>query len=283
VRTAGPVPILLKDGTLLNGTLEGTKDGHLMVKPDTLAEPAAVAFIDVTAVNPPRRGINFIGNFGIGLSVADGNTNTKSASLFGEFIARAEKQRMTVRGAYNYAENENELSARNGKASIKYDYFLTKRFYAYGSASFEHDTFQDLDLRTALSIGPGWQIFDKGDFTEEWLRELQWYVEAGVAYINEDRDDAEDESYIGGRWSTRVDWPFVPKRVTFFHFQEGLVGFEDFDDVNIYTETGFRFAIWNNFVATAQVNWRWDNTPSPGFERDDTLYLLSLGYSFDTW
>ena len=39
--------------------------------------------------------------------------------------------------------------------------------------------------------------------------------------------------------------------------------------------------IWGNFNSTLQVNWRWDNTPSPGNKRSDTIFLLTLGYSFD--
>jgi hypothetical protein len=31
------------------------------------------------------------------------------------------------------------------------------------------------------------------------------------------------------------------------------------------------------------VNWKWDTRPAPGFGRDDTLYLVTIGYSFDTW
>src|SRR5262245_2973477 len=41
IKTAGPIPILLKDGTLLNGVVDGAKDGRLTVKSDTLAQPAS--------------------------------------------------------------------------------------------------------------------------------------------------------------------------------------------------------------------------------------------------
>ena len=74
----------------------------------------------------------------------------------------------------------------------------------------------------------------------------------------------------------------MPKKVALFHFHEGYPGLEDGDDLYVATETGIRFTIFSNFTATAQVNWRWDNTPQPGELRSDTLYLFTLGWGFDS-
>ena len=35
-----------------------------------------------------------------------------------------------------------------------------------------------------------------------------------------------------------------------------------------------------NFTATAQLDYDWDNTPSPGNDRVDTRYLFNLGYGW---
>ena len=276
-----PLPFQLEDGTQVVGVPEGIREGSIYVKSSDLPQATAIPLGEVKSIN--AKPVAYSGLLSAGLSISDGNTNNKTASLLGEFLARANRFRLTLRGAYNYAEDDEGLTARNGKASAKVDYFLTKRFYWYASALFEYDAFQDLDLRTALGTGPGYQFIDKGDFEEEWLRDMQLYVEAGIAYVSENFDDAPDDEYVAARWAVRFDWPFLPKRAAFFHFNEGYPGLEDSDDIYITTETGFRFTIWENFVATAQVNWKWDNTPAPGFERDDTLYLFTLGYSFDTW
>jgi putative salt-induced outer membrane protein YdiY len=269
LKLSKPLPFQLEDGTQVVGVPEGIREGSIYVK-------SAVKSINAKPVA-------YTGLLAAGLSISDGNTNNKTGSLLGEFIARANRFRLTLRGAYNYAEDDEGLTVRNGKASIKVDYFITKRFYWYANALFEYDAFQDLDLRTALGTGPGYQFIDKGDFEAESLREMQLYVEAGIAYVNENFDDAPDNDYISGRWALRFDWPFLPKRIAFFHFHEGYPSLEDAEDLYITTETGLRFTIWDNFVASAQVNWKWDNTPAAGFERDDTLYLFTIGYSFDAW
>lgn len=279
--TAKPLPFVLNDGTTLMGLARSGGDGRLEIRSNDL-QPNPVLLTSIAAINPPEvKAITYKGNFGLGASASDGNTRNKAFNLLGEFEARSERQRLTLRGGYNYAEDQDSVTQQLGKAGIKYDFFITKRFYIYAAALFEHDGLQDLSLRTALSAGPGYQFIDKGDFTAEWLAEMQLLGEVGVSYFNENYKVAPDQEYVAARWSVKFDWPFLPKRVTFFHFHEGYPSLERASDLYITTETGLRFTIWNNFVAALQVNWRWDNTPSPGFGRSDTLYLASLGYSFE--
>jgi len=52
----------------------------------------------------------------------------------------------------------------------------------FTSAYFEPDTFQDLNLRTALAAGPGYQLLDKGTFRSPYVNEMQLYGEAGIGY-----------------------------------------------------------------------------------------------------
>ncbi len=277
-----PIEIHLKDSTKIVGTVESGPDGTIRIKSTEAAEPLAVKLESVVAINPPeKKAIIFKGNLSFGGSVSDGNTNTKTASLLGEFEARSEMQRFTLRGSTNYAEDQQGVTQRNSKGTIKYDFFFFKKWYAFASAFFEGDKFQDLNLRTALSGGAGYQIFDKGYFKLESFKELQSYAEIGVAYFDEDFKSSPDQQYVSGRWSFKLDWPILPEKIVLFHLHEGYPSLERSKDIYLTTEQGVRFTILKNFVATAQVHWRWDNTPSPGFERSDTLYLLTLGYSFE--
>ena len=34
---------------------------------------------------------------------------------------------------------------------------------------------------------------------------------------------------------------------------------------------------------TFQVNWDWHNQPSPGFDRNDFVYIIGFGYNLDLW
>lgn len=280
--TTKTLPFVLSDGTRLNGTAEPGAPGELSIRLEAIEKPTVVPLDRVKAINPPEeKPITFKGALGLGMVISSGNTSSRSASGFVEFVARSKRQRLSL-GAYgNYGDDGHDVIVRNSKASIKYDLFVTKRLYPYAAAFFEGDEFQDLTLRTALSAGFGYQIIDKGDFEGAAWKDLQLSVEGGLAYFDEDFDVAPDDSYISGRWALRLDWPLIADRLALFHHHEGYPSLENQHDLYIISEQGVRLTIVKNFNATIQVNYRWDNTPSPGFRRLDTLYLLTLGYAFD--
>ncbi len=281
VTAKSALDFVLKDGSRIKGTAESEQAGAVNVHSPQIQQPATVQLENVTAINPPTvKPITYKGNLNAGLNISDGNTKNRSGSLQAGFVARSKRQRLTLGASTNYAENNEELTQRNSKGSIKYDFFATERLYAFSNAFLEGDEFQDLKLRTALSAGPGYQLIDKGDFDNPYFNALELYTEAGVSYFNEDFDTAEDDSYVSGRWSAKLDWPLPKNTLTLFHVHEGYPGFEDIKDLYITTEQGIRFALLENMNATIQVNWRYDSTPAAGFKRTDTLYLFTIGYNF---
>ncbi len=282
IKSSKPIRLVFRDGTELHGAVEPGGDGALQVTSPFLAEAATIQLDAVSAVNPPKKkAVTYKGNVNAGFSASDGNTRTKSGSLLAGFEARSERQRLTIGGSYHYSEDEGAVTERNSRGRMKYDFFPTDRLYVFSSAFLEYDKFQDLDLRTALSVGPGYQFIDSGDFESPYFSKLEFSGEAGVAYFNENFNRAPDNEYVSGRWAAKLDWPITPTGITFFHFHEGYPGFEEADDIYVSTEQGLRFAVWGELQSTVQVNWRWDNTPAPGNKRADTLFLLTLGYAFE--
>jgi hypothetical protein len=47
-------------------------------------------------------------------------------------------------------------------------------------------------------------------------------------------------------------------------------------------DNGVRFKLFEGFVSGIQVTTRYNSNPAPGTGDTDNLYLLTLGYSFDT-
>jgi hypothetical protein len=282
IKTAKPLPFVLQDGSIILGTAEGAAEGRVNIRAGFLAEPSTVGLALITAINPPeKKSVLYTGDINLGTSVNDGNTQTKGFNLVANFVARSDKQRFTVRAGYNYAEDAGQLTERNGNLSLKYDYFITQRFYAFMSTLIESDKFKDLDLRSAVSAGPGYQFIDQDDFSEEWLREMGLSAEFGLSYFNENfAAPVPDDSYVAARWGLDFDWSFVPEQVACFLRQQGYPSLENAKDLYITTVTGLRFVVWGDLIATAQVDWRWDGAPPRGVERSDVLYLLTLGYKF---
>lgn len=268
--TEGDHTVVLADGRSLRGRLQMTAGGAPQIASADGAE--AVDFGQFSAIDPPeKKDVTYNGNITVSGKVTDGNTNTDSVTAAAEVIRRTDDDRLTLFGDWNYSEEEHQVSERNASGTGKYDYFLSKRLFVYGNTSFEGDDFQDLSQRFTVGTGAGYQFLDD----ETW----KYYEEAGVSYIDEDFHNDVREGYASSRVSGKLDWNIVAKRVAFFHFHEVFLSLEDQDDVLVDTRTGFRFTLVAGFFANAQVNYRWDNTPTAGRERDDTEYLLGLGYS----
>ena len=278
-----PIPFHLKEGTTLVGTATEGPNGTITVKAEPMKGAIEVPIDSITALNPTVQDpVIYVGNLTGGYSQATGNSHLRNASLLGDLVARSEQLRLTINGRYIYGDNENELSARNARGTIKMDFFITKRFFMYASSYFEKDTFQDLKLRTALSIGPGYNFIEKGDYASPWLKDLSLYAEAGLAYFNEDYTNAGDTTSLRGRWATRVNWPILDERMTFYHYQEFYPSLQNTKDYYMTMDNGVRFKLFAGFVSGIQVTTRYNSNPTPGTGDTDNLYLMTLGYSFDT-
>ena len=218
--------LVLNNGITLNGKPRMDESGTLQIQTTLLKRSLPVNVDSVIAINPPpKKAVVYTGNINFGGSINSGNTKLKNASFLGELIARSDRLRLTILGRWIYGEEGSGLIARNTYGTIKLDFFITERFYAYTSAIFEQDTFQDLQLRTSINAGPGYQIIDKGDFVSPYFREMLLSGEIGLGFFNEDFKIAPDQSYVTARWSIDLLWPVLPT-VTLFHQHQGYPSLE---------------------------------------------------------
>ncbi len=274
------VTVVLNSGTTLQGPPSMLGPGTLGIQTDMLDDPIPVAVESVMAINPPvKKAVVYTGNINFGASIITGNTDLKNYSFLGELIARSERLRLTILGRYLNGEANGTLNVRNAFGTIKLDFFITKRFYAYVGALFEQDTFQDLNLRTSLFAGPGYQFIDVGDFSSPYLNTMQLGAEIGLGFFNEDFKRANDRNTVTGRWALNFNWPIVPW-LTLFHQHQGFPSIEERKDYYITSQQGLRWTMLENFISTLQYNWRYDNTPAPGNKKSDKQIFLTIGYAF---
>jgi putative salt-induced outer membrane protein YdiY len=270
--TDNPIHVILDDQTAAHGRVSTSADGTTEIVAEEVLEPILFDLATVERINPPPPGpvVKLKPRVNMGASKAKGNTETETFHLDAQLLARTEKNRYTIGGEYNREEDEDEKTADNTLGYMKYDHFLTEKWYFNSNASFENDEFKDLNLRTTVGAGMGYQFFES--------ELLNLAAELGLAYVNTDYDEADDESNVAGRWATIYDQFFLDKRVQFFHVHEGFVSLEDTSDIFVRSRTGFRFPLYENFNATIQYNFDWDNAPSPGDDRVDEMYIFTLGY-----
>jgi putative salt-induced outer membrane protein YdiY len=277
-----PIPFHLKDGSVLMGTVEESDPDMIKLKAGPTGSIMTVPMNVVTQVNPVVQApVIYSGSLNAGYSQTAGNASLKNISVIGDFVARSEQLRLTMLGRYVYGDNNGSLITRNARGTIKLDFFITKRLFWFASSYFENDFFQDLKLRTAISSGPGYQLIERGDYGGI-LKDMTLYTEAGPSYFNEDFRVAADKSSFRGRVSTKWNWPLFGERLMVYHHHEIFPSLQNFSDFFFTMDNGIRFKILEGLASGIQVTTRYNNRPAPGTVPTDNLYLLTLGYAFDT-
>ena len=283
LKVSHPIPLHLKEGTVLIGTVEESEPGMMRLKTESMQGTITVPMDSVASMNPIIQApVVYTGNLNGGYTQTTGNTQVRNASLLGDFVARSQQLRLSINARYVYGDNSNTLNARNARGTVKLDFFITKRFFWFASAYFESDTFQDLRMRTALATGPGYQFIERGDFSGPYFKDMTFYTETGLAYFNEDFKLANDASSIRARVALKLNWPIFDDRMTLYHYSELFPSLENSKDYYLSMDNGVRFKILDGFVTGLQVTTRYNNQPAAGTATTDNMYLITLGYNFDT-
>jgi putative salt-induced outer membrane protein YdiY len=280
-----PIPFHLQEGTVLLGTAEEDEVGMMKLKLESTDGIVSVPMDAVTRVNPIiQPPVIYSGSLNSAYSQATGNSQLRNVNLVGDFVARSEKLRLTMRGRYVYGDNVGTPFARNAQGTFKLDYFITKRLFWFSSAYVENDYFQNVKLRTAVATGPGYQWIERGRFGGI-FKNMTFYTEAGPGYFHENYRDnrlTDDTISFRARVAMKWDWPIFDDRITLFHHNEIFPSLQDFSDFFFTMDSGVRLKILAGLKSGFQVTTRYNNRPPAGTGDTDNLYLLTLGYAFDT-
>jgi putative salt-induced outer membrane protein YdiY len=267
--TDHPAEIKLESGEVLKGNLKTVGEGKLAVEPGPGREMATVDWKKVVAVNPPPRKLT--GNITVGGTSQSGNTDRASASIGADASIRSDKDRFSLRFLFNYAQEKGEETANNTYLSLKYDYFFTRKFYGLLALELLKDKFVDLNLRTIIGPGVGYQFWDDPVKT---LR-----LEAGVTYFSEDRIDNPHKDWTAARLAGNFRYQFFK-----------IITFDDLIEVYPSIDYGGQYTLRNEASLISPLGaawslklsniWRRDSDPPPEIERDDLAWILGLQYSF---
>ena len=240
------------------------------------ADPAPVtgriAIAGVQALARPRPAVTVDGGANAGFVTSDGNTEVTSLRLDGDAVIRQRANRYTAAAAINRAEDKGVETARNWNTGFNYDRFLTERLFVNGNAIFTNDEFRDLDLRTALGVGLGYQVLN--------TPRARLTANAGVGWVDENFEAGQDDSYTAARESASLEIDAVPDRIRFFHQHDGYFGVTGDDNLFFRTRNGVRVGLFGGLVTTLQHDVDYDRTPSPGRRNTDRTLALTFGYRF---
>lgn len=271
ISTEQPVEVRLQGGELLRGPLQSDAEGLKVMSGDERGA-ATIVWPQVESINvPPPPPWTWTGNIFLGAFKQSGNTDRINASFGGETTRRSAKDRFNLSLLYNYAEEDGALTTRDTYGAIKYDYFFTQKFYGYLAVEMLKDKFKDLNLRTIVGPGVGYQIWDDD------IKALA--LEAGIAYFSEDRIEADDDHWFTARLGARFRYK-LSEKVTFtdnLALYPSLEAGGEFSSRNEATLITTLAGAWSLRLANV---WEHDSDPAEGIKKNDTKSSVNLQYSF---
>lgn len=271
ISTDSPVEIRMSTGEIIKGKLSVTEDGTLAVETPTQAGKALLDWKNIEALNPPPE--VWHGNINIGATQQGGNTERTSISVSGEAVRKTKTDRFSLRLLHNYAEEKNEVTARNTYGALKYDYFFTKRAFAYLGIEMLNDKFKNLNLRTIIGPGVGYQIWDDS------IKSLQ--VEGGVSYFSEDLVEGTDHQWATARLTANASYKLMNTVV----FSDYLLFYPKLEDSEgtqsiLRNEAAIASALGAGWSMRLANIYEHSDNPPVGIKNDDTYWILGLQYTF---
>jgi putative salt-induced outer membrane protein YdiY len=270
ISTDSPVEIQTKGGEVLKGNLKTDSNGILSVEQTAGRERVVLDMKNIAAINPPPA-TQWSGSVVVAGNLQTGNTERNALRIGADAVRRSEKDRFSLRAQYDISEEHKTLASRSIYGSLKYDYFFSKAFYGYLSIEMLNDSFKDLNLRTIVGPGVGYQLLDGP--------RQSLGLEAGITYFSEDYRLATDKSWMAARLAAN----YFYKITDTVQFTNNLVlypSLERLSDFNMRNEAAISTSLGSGWSMKLANILEFDNTPSPGKKKTDSNFLLGLQYAF---
>jgi putative salt-induced outer membrane protein YdiY len=282
VRADEPFSVMLQNDEIVMTTAIRNTEDVVTLETGTPEAPAPVelAQSDVAFIKPDAwrlgEGYKFTGRANFAYERQRGNTDTDELDFDFDMTYRRLKDRFVAFGELerdvDNDRDKDQATDDNWKISTRYHRFIDKKLFWGGVLSADADDKAERELR--LVAGPllGYQFFES--------RPMNLRVELGLTRVHEEFKNESDNNYTAGGWAINFDKYLFDEFMQFYHRQNGLVSFEDYNDIIWDTWTGFRFPLVYGFVASTELQTEYDGDAAENADDLDTTFLLKLGYEW---
>lgn len=264
-----PLLIRLTNGAEHNGPISAERTPAALLSSH---EERRFDLAMIRAINPePVPAKVWAGDLTFGASLKGGNSDKIGFSAGINASRRDLPHRFVLGLVGKYAETEGQVTTRNAYANLRYDYFLTPRFYPYLSAELLYDTFKNLELRSAIGPGTGYQFWD--------TPRSALAVETGVAFFHEKHQSGPDQSWASGRLAGHFRYAFSNN----LSISEQLLIYPSLARLG-------QFTLRNEAAVKTPLSYGWalrlasiiehDSHPDLGVKRTDFDLTMGLQYSY---
>lgn len=238
----------------------------------------------IVSITPgaPREINYWSGKVTLGASVRQGNVDQVESNAKANFKRRTVENRLVLDYIASYNATQDVETANNHRASLKWDRFITDRFFTT-PLGFEYfrDPFQNIASRSTILVGAGFQLIDTG--------KTDWQVSGGPAYqetqfesVEVDEDDSESTAALtlGTAFDTKLT-----RAIDFVYEYRFQLTSEEAGSYNHHMLISFETE-WTKYL-DFDITFVWDRTQDPRPvedgtvpEQDDLRMVLGLGLDF---
>ncbi len=274
--------IELADGSQYKGPVSFTEsEGLRMVEPIELLEPkppddqAKELFLDSIAAINPMPWFRYNADAFLGGNRTAGNSETQAINASTEATMRFGGHRVGLGGRYNYGESVDQVTARNSRGSLNYDYFLTEKIFLGLDELFEQDSFQDLTLRSSTSLGLGYQFFD--------TQEHELAIIGGLGFVHQDfktRSTIRSPAYL---WSINWGYWIISDGVRIFFDHRGFKDFgNESNALRVNSSQGIRIKFNENLYLSFAYDTRFNSQPLFQTKKLDEAFIFGIGVELES-
>lgn len=232
-----------------------------------------VASSALQAQEPPPPGQTWSGNFGAGLSLTRGNSDTKNVNLSAQVAQRIDAKNLAKYDAFYLRGDQNgNLVIDRTSLGGRDEYTLSPVMYAFGDAHFLRDKFKQIDYLVSPTVGAGYHFIKE--------KNLDVAAEGGVGLVVEkDAGHARDTS---GALTARqlLTWKFSPT-ATLGEVAAGLWKTKAFGDALYH----FEGSLASDLTARSQLKLSAiddykTRPPAPGVKKNDISIIAAVVMKF---
>lgn len=171
----------------------------------------------------------------------------------------------------DYGETERVKSANRMTGSVKTDFDLTRRTYAYNVGSGGYDEIRKVDAHYEIGPGLGHRLIKTPDF--------EFDVEGGLNYQVQLRSAGGNRDSIFVRLAEDVTWKIAP-RLSFTEKFEFFVNAEDTKQLRFRLDSNFSYKLIENLSLNLTVIDLYDTDPAPSVDQNEFQIRSSIGITF---
>lgn len=273
------IEVNLKDNTGFKQQVLSASPGRFSIEGTEAMKAQEFAVADIVSINPPVKPVpKWTGDISAGLTSTHGNTKTETISASANMTKRTNKDRTQI--SADYAKGKQKGNATGADETIedwwrakgKYDYFFSKKNYAYVDGRYEKDAVAELDRRVIIGGGGGYQWIESAD--------MNFSTEVGLASLYEKFDNQTDSN---SELSTQIGYNFdkkLMKKTKLTHDLTYYPALDKFSDYFLTSTLGIRTDFSSSFFATFKTIFNYDETSAIGSHKTDVKYFVGVGYSF---